>query len=327
MLHPVRPARCSVSRGSCTKGRGWAAGEGGSDRGDASLTFVPVALVTDSTAYLPDELSAAAGITVVPLHVVVGGKEYREGVDIDAEAVAEALRAYTPVTTSRPAPSAFLDAYRRAARAGATEVVSVHISADLSATVGGAQLAAAESPVPVTVLDSRSLGMVMGYAVSSAAAFAAGGASAAEVVEHVRARCTASDVVFYVDTLEHLRRGGRIGKASALVGSALAIKPILGLRDGAIVPLEKVRTSSRALARLEELAVERITAARDAGLGVDVAVQHVDSSDRAESLADRLAARVGDEGEVRVIELGAVVGAHVGPGTLATAVCPRVVTG
>ena len=227
------------------------------------------------------------------------------------------------MTTSRPAPGAFLAAYQRAAEAGADAVVSVHISSDLSATIGGAELAAGESPIPVTVVDSRSLGMVMGYAVESGLALAATGASVEEVADHVRKRCAAADVAFYVDTLEYLRRGGRIGKASALMGSALAIKPILALRDGVIVPLERVRTASRAIGRLEERAGELIADALASGGGVDVAVHHLDSLDRANALAERLQTRVGDAGQVRVLELGAVVGAHVGPGTLATVVSPR----
>jgi DegV family protein with EDD domain len=286
---------------------------------------VPVALVTDSTAYLPADLVTDLGVAVVPLHVVVGGQEFSEGVDITPTQVAAALRSFTPVTTSRPAPAAFLSAYETAAADGANAVVSVHISSDLSATMGGADLAAAESPVPVDVVDSRSLGMAMGFAVGSGARRGARGAGVEEVAEHVRARCAASTTVFYVDTLEYLRRGGRIGKAGALVGSALAIKPILGLKDGAIAPLEKVRTASRAIARLEELAGEQIRAAREAGQGADVAVMHLDSAERADNLAERLRARMGgeDAGELRVLELGAVVGAHVGPGTLAIAVCPR----
>jgi DegV family protein with EDD domain len=284
---------------------------------------VTVALVTDSTAYLPADLVAEAGIVVVPLHVVLGGQERHEGVDVTSSEVAEALRAYVPVSTSRPAPQAFLDAYETAAAGGAEAIVSVHLSALLSSTIGGAHLAAAESPVPGTVVDSAALGMVMGYAVASAATLAARGASPEEVADHVRRRCAGAHIAFYVDTLEHLRRGGRIGKASAFVGSALAIKPILTLTEGVIVPLEKVRTASRSIARLEEIAATHIDRARSAGVGVDVAVHHLDSVERAESLAERLRARVGSEGEVRVVELGAVVGAHVGPGTIAVAVVPR----
>ncbi|MFC8502234.1 DegV family protein [Pedococcus sp. NPDC057267] len=279
-----------------------------------------VALVTDSTAYLPAAVVDAHGIGVVPLHVVIAGTEFSEGVDVSTAEVATALRAFKPVSTSRPAPQAFLEAYEKAAAGGAEAIVSVHISADMSSTVESAHLAAQQSPVPVTVVDSRSLGMAMGYAVVSAAELAAGGASAEEVAAVARSRSEASTVVFYVDTLEHLRRGGRIGAASALLGSALAIKPILGLEDGHIRPLEKVRTSSRALARLEELSVAAVDAA---GGDVDIAVHHLDSAARAEDLAARIRDRVSTAGEVVVVELGAVVGAHVGPGTLAVAVSPR----
>ncbi|MBM6404654.1 DegV family protein [Phycicoccus sp. CSK15P-2] len=284
---------------------------------------MPTVIVTDSTAYLPGDLVGSLDVRVVPLHVVIGGTEHREGVDVDAAAVAEALRSYTPVSTSRPAPAAFLEAYDAAARAGADAVVSVHISAELSSTTAGALLAAEEAPLPVTVVDSRALGMVMGHAVLAGARAAADGAPVEDVAEVVRRTCAGATVVFYVDTLEYLRRGGRIGRAGALVGSALAIKPLLGLREGQIVPLERVRTSTRAIALLEELAVDAVSAAeRDGGPGVDIAVHHLDSGERAERLAGRLSSRCPAAG-VRVVELGAVVGAHVGPGTLAVAVVPR----
>ena len=283
------------------------------------------ALVTDSTSYLPADLVAGLGVGVVPLHVVIGGTEHSEGVDIDAAAVASALRSFVPVSTSRPAPAAFLERYEAAAAAGATSVVSVHISGEMSSTIGGAELAAASSPVPVTVVDSRSLGMAMGHAVLAGARLAAAGGSAEDVAAVVRRTCDAATVVFYVDTLEYLRRGGRIGKAGALLGSALAIKPILGLRDGHIVPLERVRTSTRAIARIEEMAVEAASSPPEGACGVDVAVHHLDSRERADRLAERLGARLGGRVDVSVVELGAVVGAHVGPGTLAVAVVPRFV--
>ncbi|HET7761433.1 MAG TPA: DegV family protein, partial [Phycicoccus sp.] len=174
------------------------------------------ALVTDSTAYLPADLVDGLDVRVVPLHVVVGGREHREGVDIGAAEVAAALRSFTPVSTSRPAPAAFLEAYEAAAAAGADSVVSVHLSAELSSTVGGAQLAADQASVPVTVIDSRALGMVMGHAVLAGARAAAAGASVERVADLVRRTCAGSAVVFYVDTLEYLRRGGRIGRAGAL---------------------------------------------------------------------------------------------------------------
>ncbi|MGL4745854.1 MAG: DegV family protein [Dermatophilaceae bacterium] len=284
---------------------------------------MPTALVTDSTAYLPADVAARFGIHVVPLHVIIAGQERREGVDVDPAAVAEALRGFVPVTTSRPSPAAFLQAYVACADAGADAVVSVHLSRAMSSTIGGAEIAAAESPVPVTVVDSRSLGMAMGHAVIAGARAAADGAGAGEVTRVVEVTCAASTVAFYVDTLEHLRRGGRIGTAAALLGSALAVKPILGLRNGQIVPLEKVRTSSRAMARLEDLAADAAGALPAGADGVDVAVQHLDSAERAKWLADRLRARLPASAGVWEVGLGAVVGAHVGPGTLAVAVVPR----
>jgi DegV family protein with EDD domain len=277
-----------------------------------------IAVVTDSTAYLPNELVPRLGVLVVPVQVVVAGHSYDEGTGISSDEVAEALRTWRPVTTSRPAPARFLAAYRAAAEAGATGIVSVHLSADISGTVGSARLAAGDSPVPVRVIDSRTIGMAMGYPVLSAAEVAADGASLDEVAAVVEKRCGLSSALFYVDTLEYLRRGGRIGPAAARFGSALAVKPLLEVVDGRIMPLEKVRTSSKALARLEELAVERAGVA-----AVDVAVHHLAARPRAEQLAERLRQRVPGLGELRVSEVGAVVGAHVGPGMIAVAVVPR----
>lgn len=283
-----------------------------------------VAIVTDSTASLTPELVADAGvpIRVVPLHVVVAGHEFTEGVDITRDRLVEALTAHEQVSTSRPAPRVFLDAYEAAAREGADAIVSIHISADMSGTVQSAQLAATQSPVPVTVVDSRAIGMAMGYAVLSAAASAAQGGSVAEVVAAARSRLAATSLVFYVDTLEHLRRGGRIGAAAALLGSALAIKPILTLTEGHIAPLEKVRTSTKAIARLEELSLAAVVAATPAGC--DITVHHVGPPERAEAVADWLVDRTPADAAVTVAELGAVVGAHTGPGTLAVVVAPRV---
>ena len=281
--------------------------------------------MTDSTAYLPAELVRAGPvpITVVPLHVVMGGKAHREGVDVTLESLSEALRAFLPLSTSRPSPQEFLDAYEAAAASGASAVVSVHISSEMSGTCQSARLAAEQAPIPVEVVDSRSLGMAMGFGVLSAAEAAGDGLSAPEVAEIARVRAVRAKVAFYVDTLEYLRRGGRIGSASALLGSAFAIKPILTLVDGAIRPLEKVRTSSRALARLTELTAAAANDVIAAGGEVDIAVQHLDSASRAESLAASLRERVPQAGLVVVAELGAVVGAHVGPGTLAAVASPR----
>ena len=281
------------------------------------------ALVTDSTASLPPQQAAERCITVVPLQVVIGGTAYDEGGEdgVTPEMLAEALKAWTPVSTSRPNPEAMLETYERLAAEGATEIVSVHISAELSGTFESAQLAARRSPIPVTPVDSRQVGMGTGYAVLAAADAIDAGADAAAAGRAARTRAANTTSLFYVDTLEYLRRGGRMGAAAALVGSALAVKPILKVDDGRVGPFERVRTSSKALARLEELAVEAAGEKQ-----VDVAVAHLASSDRATQLATRLGERLeaGLGGrDVSVGEIGAVLGAHVGPGMVAVCVSVR----
>ena len=277
-----------------------------------------VAVVTDSTSYLPASVALGHGIGVVALDVVVGGTAYPEGSGIAPAEVADALRAWTPVTTSRPAPETFLRAWSAAVDAGAREVVSVHLSAELSGTVASAQLAAKDAPVPVEVVDSRSLGMGLGFAAVAGAVVAAAGAGRCEVARAARERAERTRVFFCVDTLEYLRRGGRIGTAAALLGSALSVKPLLQLTDGRIALLEKVRTSGRARARLEDVAVAAVD---DMGGETELAVQHLGAADQAAALAERLGGRTG--APVVVTEVGAVVGAHVGPGVLGVVVAPR----
>ena len=278
-----------------------------------------VAVVTDSTACLPADVVAARGVLVVPLQVVVAGKAYDDelGGGLSGAAVAEALRRGRPVTTSRPSPAAFLAVYEKAAADGAAAVVSVHLPAEVSGTHESAVLAAREAPLPVEVIDARTLGLGLGFTVLAAMEAADAGAPAPEVAAVARDRAARTSAFFYVDTLEHLRRGGRIGTAAALLGGALAVKPLLHLDSGRIAPLEKVRTASRALARLVDLAV---AAAGDAP--VDLAVQHLDADKRAADVAGRLRERVPQARVVLIGEVGPVIGAHVGPGTVGIAVAP-----
>jgi DegV family protein with EDD domain len=276
-----------------------------------------VGIVTDSTSYLPPALVAGALVTVVPVHVVIAGTAYDEGVDVAPSQVAAALRQWQVVTTSRPTPERFVAAYESLAQAGATAIVSIHLSALMSGTYESAVIAARSSPVPVTVVDSETVAMALGFAVLSAAAAAARGEDPEQVAGTAQDRAAASSALFYVDTLDFLRRGGRIGAAQALLGQALAVKPILTVSKGRVCPLEKVRTAARALARLEELAL-----ARAEGHVVDLAVHHLDAVDRADALAERLAARL-PGADIVVSEVGAVVGAHVGPGMVAVVVAPR----
>ena len=278
-----------------------------------------VAVVTDSTAYLSPGIADRYGVTEVPLHVVLGDRTGAEGLEVSPADVASALsERRMKVSTSRPTPAEFVDRYRSL---GVPDVVSVHLSAELSGTWEAAVLAADEvraEGIAVRVVDSRMLAMGLGFAVIAAAQAAAGGAEAEAVERAAVQQAGRTDVIFYVDTLEHLRRGGRIGAAAALLGTALSVKPLLHVTDGRIAPLEKVRTVSKAVARLEDLAVQRAGPAP-----VDVAVHHLAAGDRAELLGERLRARLPQLVDLHVSEVGAVVGAHVGPGLLGVVVSRR----
>lgn len=279
-----------------------------------------VGLVTDSTSSLPPAWLAEHEVTVVPLQVVIGATSYDEGVPggVTAEALAEALKAWTPVSTSRPNPEAFLTVYQ-ALTGQYDEIVSIHISGELSGTYESAQAAAAKVSIPVHVVDSRQVGIGSGFAVMAAAAARAAGLDGETIAAAARKQGCATTTLLYVDTLEYLRRGGRVGATAALLGSALAVKPILGLDDGRIVPRERVRTAAKALARLQELAV---AAAGDQS--VRVAVAHLANAEKAKQLAAGLTTALGESlvGDVAVGEIGAVLGAHVGPGMVAVCVAP-----
>lgn len=278
-----------------------------------------VAVVTDSTAYLPVDLAAGASIEVVPVQVVIGGRAYDE---TDSEAsparVAEALRAWQPVTTSRPSPERFRQAFTEAAERGANSVVCATLSSRMSATFESAELAAKEVDIPVHLVDSRTVGMGLGFAVLAGARLAADGAPADDVATLIERRARASTSLFYVDTLEYLRRGGRIGAARAAMGQALQVKPILQILNGEVMPLERVRTSAKAIARLTEL-----TLGATLGRSVEIAVQHLDAAGRADALAATLAEAL-PHTRIVVCPLGAVVGAHTGPGIVASVVSPLV---
>ena len=278
-----------------------------------------VAVVTDSTAYLPAGVAADYGVGVVPLHVVMGSRSGTEGLEVSPADVASALaERRLQVSTSRPTPGELATAYRAS---GASCIVSVHLSAELSGTYDAAVLAASDvesDGIEVHVVDSQTIAMGLGFSVIAAGQVARDGGTVDEVEAAARRAAAATDMLFYVDTLEHLRRGGRIGAAAALLGTALSVKPLLHVSGGRIAPLEKVRTASKARARLEDLAVER------AGDGpVDLAVHHLAAEEQASGLAERLRTRIPRLGTLHVSEVGAVVGAHVGPGLLGVVVARR----
>jgi DegV family protein with EDD domain len=279
-----------------------------------------VAVVTDSTSCLPASTVSDLGVRVVPLRVTLGHRvAIDDGVDVTPADVTRALREKFTVRTSRPTPDEFAAAFQEELDSGASRVVSVHISAALSGTWESATLAAQDFPHGVVrVVDSRSTAMGLGFAVLAAAECARDGGSAAKVQGAATATVDATRTMFYVDTLEYLRRGGRIGNASALFATTLSVKPLLQMVEGQIVPLEKVRTSARAISRLVELTV----AAAGSGT-VDLAIHHLAASERAAAVEGQLKAAVPGLRESRIAELGAVIGAHLGPGVIGTVLVRR----
>ncbi len=281
-----------------------------------------VAVVTDSTSSLDPADAARADISIIPLQVVIGEISRPES-EVRPSEVARALRDGRQVSTSRPAREVIEKTYAELAAAGYDAIVSVHLSRKISGTCSAAQVAAASVDIPIKVVDSMTLAMAAGYAALAGSEAARSGAAPAEVASTVRRRAAASTTYFYVDSLEYLRRGGRIGMAAAMLGSALAVKPLLTVADGEIRPFERVRTESKALTRLWELSLSALERAASVHGLVDVAVHHLDNPDGARGLVDRLSGRV-QVGDIVISEVSAVLGVHVGPGTLGIVVSPRV---
>ncbi|NBR94204.1 MAG: DegV family protein [Actinobacteria bacterium] len=277
-----------------------------------------IAIVTDSTAYLPTELLKKLAISVVPLQVQWNGKTYDEA-DPQATDVLQALRNGELATTSRPSPERFTALYEKLAKDGAEEIVSIHISSSMSGTSEAAQLAASNGSIPIHVIDSRTVGMAMGFGVVAAALAADEGASAIEVVEAARQRISVTNIFFSVAKLENLRRSGRISRGASLLATALAIKPILTVEDGHVVAKERVRTQTGAIKRLEEMALEATK-----NRAVDVAIHHLGAPELAATFAANLKAVLSGVGQVVISEVGAVVGTHVGPGAIAVVIAPRI---
>jgi DegV family protein with EDD domain len=274
-----------------------------------------VAIVTDSTADLPTELAALRAITVVPLTLNFDGKSLLDGVDIRPDEFYRRLHSVTThPTTSQPSPGQFADVYK-SLLADHDSVVSIHISQKLSGTFESARQAAAlTDPKRVRVIDSELVSMSLGLITLAASSLASSGSNAEAIEAKVLEMRSSVQTYFSVATLEFLRRGGRIGRASALVGSVLQVKPVLCIRDGLVTPLERVRTFERAVNRVIELTREV-----DRGHGVCVIVGHAD----AEADAQRIGRELDSIAETLMIQpLGPVVGAHAGPGVVGVGCYP-----
>jgi DegV family protein with EDD domain len=274
---------------------------------------VAIALVTDSSSDLPPELAAAKGIEVVPLAIRFGTEELVDGQDLTpAEFWARCAASPVLPETAAPAPGAFEAAFRRAAARGADGVVCVTLSSKLSATIKAAQAAATalDGEVQVRVVDSQSVTMGLGMIVLGAAKVAEAGGGLDEVAAAAEELAGRTRVYGTLDTLENLKKGGRIGAAQALLGSLLSVKPVIEVQDGAVEPGPRQRTRARALAWL----ADRVAA--DAPPG-DVAIVQGQAPDVG-VLVDLLASHVPRERLV-MADLGAVIGTHAGPRTIGVA--------
>ncbi|MCU6478757.1 DegV family protein with EDD domain [Arthrobacter silviterrae] len=283
---------------------------------------VRVAVVTDSASALPHdwvELHGGGGrLTVVPMPVIIGANVFSDDDSELEAAMSLALASGTAVSTSRPSPGQFDKAYQGAVDAGFDAVLSIHISGKLSGTLDAAQLAADRSGIPVMVLDSATVGLAQGVGVQAAVAAAAAGAAVDQVMAAAQEAIATAAVYFYVPSLEQLRRGGRISLASSWVGTVLDIKPLLGIRDGAVVPLEKVRSAGKAVARLERLTLDDL-AARAPGTA-RVGLHHFGNEDQARALGESLQAERPGLAAPVLTRLPAVLAAHAGLGALVVVV-------
>jgi DegV family protein with EDD domain len=268
-----------------------------------------IRIVTDSTCDLPEATTNEYGITVVPLYVNIGSQSYLDGVDLSREEFYERLPDYDPPpTTAAPGPQRFRQIYEGLAANGATEILSIHISVSLSAVVDSARSGAQETKaVPVTVLDSRQLSLGTGFLVVAAAKAAAEGCSMAEIIASLEALTLRTHVFAALDTLEFLRRSGRMNGTMAGLGNLLQIKPLLKMHDGNPTA-ERVRTSNGATKRL-------ISLLSDLAPLEQVAIVHSHAPDKGEYLRQQ-ARHLLPEGEVPVVNLTPVIGAHIGPGAV-----------
>ncbi|MER7012596.1 DegV family protein [Saccharopolyspora sp. NPDC000359] len=280
---------------------------------------MPIAVVTDSTAYLPPGYAERYAVRTVPLHVSVDGAAAVDESAFGPDDLAGAFARKHRVTTAGATPQELARTFRAALDEGADGVVAVHLSRQLSGTWDAARLAAREVDADrVRVVDSRSAAMGLGFSVLAAAEVANSGADLDEVVRTATATAERTTTLFSVQTLEYLRRGGRIGTAAAVLGTALAIKPLLHVHDGRIDALEKVRTTTRAMSRLVEIS----SSAAGSGAAA-IAVHHLAAPERAEQLASRIRAHLGAVADCVVSEVGAVIGAHIGPGAVGVVVLPN----
>ncbi len=271
-----------------------------------------IRIVTDTTSGISRDLAALHGVAVVPQVVIFGQEQYLELEELSADDFMTKLRAAPELPkTAAPSPGAFESLYRPWVEAGDT-ILSIHPSSDVSGTVRGATIAAEAFPgADIRVLDTRTIAGPLARLVLVAARMAQEGASADAVWSRLLALAPRARIYFLVDTLEYLQKGGRIGGAAAFLGGLLQMKPILGLHDGRVAPIERQRTHHRALARLKELVLLEATRDDNAYLSV----MHAGRPDLAQQLADELQAAL-NAPDVLITDLAPAIVTHAGPGAL-----------
>ena len=274
-----------------------------------------IAIVTDSTCDLPRDLAKEHDIHVVPQVLIMGTKTWRDGVDIDPPAFYELLQTSSDFpASSQPSVPDFEEVFSRLAK-DFDGIAAILVSDELSGTLNSARMAKESLPdVPIEIVDTRSVSLQLGFIVLAAARAAAVGADLQTVTDTARAMIGHSSVYFVVDTLEYLHRGGRIGAASRLFGTALNLKPLLAIKDGIVQPVTKVRSRRKALATLLQLLDEELAGKER----IQMAVLHVAAPEEADRLAGQLVDRY-HPAEMIHAECGPVVGTHAGPGTLGVA--------
>lgn len=272
-----------------------------------------VKVVTDSSADLPDQLAKELGITVVPIYVRFGEEVYHDRVTITEDEFYQRLE-HDPVhpSTVQPGPQDFLEVYRKLSPK-ADGIVSIHISAKLSGTCNSALMAKdmMETECPIEVIDTQSVSMGLGLVVIAAATMAGAGEGMDKIVEEIKQTIPQIHLLAMFDTLKYLLLGGRIGKAKALLGSILSVKPMISLKDGEVVPAGQARSRAKGMDKLFDFV-------KDTANIQDLAVVYNTIPDEAQALAERIGS-VFDRKKIRMARIGPALGAHMGPGMLVVA--------
>ena len=277
-----------------------------------------IKIVIDSTADMPSALVQEYGITVVPLNVHFGTEVFRDSIEISPDEFYKRLASSPKLpTTSQPTVGDFLDVYQELSNT-TDEIVSIHVSGKLSGTLNSANQAKGQytGDARIEVVDSEHVSMGLGMVAIAASKAAQGGASIEDVVKEAKQTISKVQFVGLVDTLEYLEKGGRIGKAQALVGSILRLKPLLTVKDGEVHPLEKIRTRSKGIDRLCDIVKEHAPLE-------SLAVVYTTTPDDAAQLADRLRPLV-PSGDIPISQVGPVVGTHAGPGVLGISLTQKI---